>query len=132
MLERVTRFAEKSAWRVSESRRNFLGQLGQGALAVTGVLAGWLAAPSLSQGAVRGPRACSTNANCAANQYCAKPVGQCKAAGVCQPRPQICPDFAMAGYVGCDGKKYPNPCYAARAGVNLASGGTPIASVPLP
>jgi hypothetical protein len=125
MLERVSRIAEESAWRMSESRRRFLGRVGQSALAVTGVLAGWLAAPGLVEG--KGPKACSTNATCGAGQYCAKAVGHCKGAGVCQPRPQICPDFAMAGYVGCDGKSYPNPCYAARAGVNLAKGPAPIA-----
>jgi hypothetical protein len=129
MLEKVTQVAERSAWQVSESRRSFLQHLGQGALAVTGVLAGWLAAPGLVEGAKA--RACTTNANCGGGQYCAKAVGNCKGAGVCQPRPRTCPDFAMAGYVGCDGKSYPNPCYAARAGVNLAKVAAPI-GIPIP
>jgi hypothetical protein len=120
MLERVTRIAEQSTWRLSESRRSFLGRLGRGALAVTGVVAGWLAAPALAQAKTK---ACTTNANCGAGQYCAKPAGQCKGAGVCQPRPEFCPQIAylFPGILGCDGAYYLNPCYAAQAGINVAS-----------
>jgi hypothetical protein len=43
MFEKIGRLAETAANKVSVSRRGFLGRLGQGALAVTGVLGGLLA-----------------------------------------------------------------------------------------
>jgi hypothetical protein len=43
MFEKIGRLAERAATGVSVSRRGFLGRLGQGALAVTGVLGGLLA-----------------------------------------------------------------------------------------
>jgi hypothetical protein len=45
MFEKIGRLAETAANKVSVSRRGFLGQLGQGALAMTGVLGGLLAIP---------------------------------------------------------------------------------------
>ena len=45
MFEKVGRVAETAATKVSLSRRCFLGRLGQGALAVTGVVGGLLAIP---------------------------------------------------------------------------------------
>jgi len=122
MLERVTRIAERSASRLSESRRDFFGRLGQGALAVTSVLAGWLAVPGLLQGAAL--RACTTNGHCGRGQYCAKATGDCNGRGTCQPRPQICPQyFLFGGLLGCDGKIYGNSCFAASVGVNIAGPG---------
>ena len=43
MFEKIGRLAETAANKVSLSRRGFLGRLGQGALAMTGVLGGLLA-----------------------------------------------------------------------------------------
>jgi hypothetical protein len=43
MFEKIGRLAETAANQVSVSRRGFLGRLGQGALAMTGVLGGLLA-----------------------------------------------------------------------------------------
>ena len=43
MFEKIGRLAETAANKVSVSRRGFLGRLGQGALAMTGVLGGLLA-----------------------------------------------------------------------------------------
>ena len=43
MFEKIGRLAESAANKVSVSRRGFLGRLGQGALAMTGVLGGLLA-----------------------------------------------------------------------------------------
>jgi hypothetical protein len=45
MFEKIGRLAETAATKVSVSRRGFLGRLGQGALAMTGVLGGLLAIP---------------------------------------------------------------------------------------
>jgi hypothetical protein len=45
MFEKIGRLAETAANNLSVSRRGFLGRLGQGALAVTGVLGGLLALP---------------------------------------------------------------------------------------
>jgi hypothetical protein len=45
MFEKIGRLAEAAATNVSVSRRGFLGRLGQGALAMTGVLGGLLAIP---------------------------------------------------------------------------------------
>jgi hypothetical protein len=45
MFEKIGRLAETAATKVSLSRRGFLGRLGQGALAVTGVVGGLLALP---------------------------------------------------------------------------------------
>jgi hypothetical protein len=45
MFEKIGRLAETAANKVSLSRRGFLGRLGRGALAVTGVVGGLLALP---------------------------------------------------------------------------------------
>jgi hypothetical protein len=51
MFEKIGRLAETAANKVSVSRRGFLGRLGQGALAVTGVLGGMLAIPTAARAA---------------------------------------------------------------------------------
>jgi hypothetical protein len=51
MFKKIGRLAEKAANKVSLSRRRFLGRLGQGALAVTGVLSGLLAIPTAARAA---------------------------------------------------------------------------------
>jgi hypothetical protein len=38
MFEKISRAAERAATGVGQSRRGFLGSLGQGALALTGIL----------------------------------------------------------------------------------------------
>jgi hypothetical protein len=40
--------------------------------------------------------------------------------GVCQPRPDVCYD-TYAPVCGCDGKMYPNVCWANMAGVDVGS-----------
>jgi hypothetical protein len=45
MFEKVGRLAEAAATHVGVSRRGFLGRVGQGALALTGVLGGLFALP---------------------------------------------------------------------------------------
>jgi hypothetical protein len=65
-------------------------------------------------------------AGCAGGEYCDFSIAaQCGAAdqtGTCTAIPQICNDLASP-VCGCDGKTYPNSCYAARAGFSIASQG---------
>jgi hypothetical protein len=51
MFEEIGRLAEAAATKVSLSRRGFLGRLGQGALAMTGVLGGLLASRTYAHAA---------------------------------------------------------------------------------
>jgi hypothetical protein len=51
MFEKIGRLAETAANKVNVSRRGFLGRLGQGALAMTGVLGGLLAIPTAARAA---------------------------------------------------------------------------------
>ena len=53
MFEKITSVAEKLATSVSESRRGFLGRLGQIALGAAGAVGGLLALPKDAQAAVR-------------------------------------------------------------------------------
>jgi hypothetical protein len=66
------------------------------------------------------PAACSDNAVCGPEGYCAKGCGE--ASGFCQPLPNACPDI-FAPVCGCDGQDYPNVCDALTRGVNVRSDG---------
>ena len=58
---------------------------------------------------------------CSSGQFCSTPLGQCAGPGTCAPiltTPGPCNDVVVCG---CDGKQYPTPCDAERAGVSVAS-----------
>ncbi len=74
-----------------------------------------------SQGACIVEKECRTNADCGDTDYCVFDNG-CRGPGVCQARPRLC-TRELNPVCGCDGRTYPNPCEAARAGVNVANRG---------
>ena len=74
-----------------------------------------------------GPKVCGTirGLTCGKGEYCDLGQGQCTvadAAGTCRPRPFAC-THVYAPVCGCNGVTYSNACFAASAGVNVASQG---------
>jgi len=61
---------------------------------------------------------CTSNANCASNQYCQKTSCSASSVGTCVDRPQICLAVWMP-VCGCNGQTYSNICYANFAGINI-------------
>lgn len=62
---------------------------------------------------------CKDNANCPEKLYCAKQAGDCGGLGICDTRPEICPDL-FKPVCGCDGVTYGNACEAAASGASVA------------
>src|SRR5947208_16569035 len=80
----------------------------------------WLqAAPAAPDKPAKG---CTANGQCPKKGYCAKPAGDCKGKGECKARPDVCPEIYKP-VCGCNHKTYSNECFAAAAGVNVASDG---------
>jgi hypothetical protein len=67
---------------------------------------------------------CSDNEDCEATEFCEFPDGQCGlgSPGSCTIRPEVCNAIYMP-VCGCDGQTHSNACYAAGAGVDVASQG---------
>ncbi len=63
---------------------------------------------------------CTSNRDCEAGTYCA--TGSCGGSGSCETQPAVCPAL-LTPVCGCDGTTYQNACYAAMAGVSVASPG---------
>ncbi len=65
---------------------------------------------------------CTSNADCAAGEFCGFEAGLCGGDGTCAARPDAC--IALYDPVcGCDGQTYGNACNAASAGVAVATDG---------
>lgn len=65
---------------------------------------------------------CRRNSDCRSGHYCQKESGDCDGFGLCEQQPTLCPHI-LEPVCGCDGRTYPNRCFAAAAGVNVEHGG---------
>ena len=66
---------------------------------------------------------CTDNSSCESDQYCEKSIGDCSGNGECVINNIFCPEIWQP-VCGCNGLTYANECYAAQAGVNIASLGS--------
>lgn len=78
--------------------------------------------PGLGCLAVECAESCTSNADCAATEYCAVSQGSCGGEGTCVPRATVCPAVIRES-CGCDGVTYTSPCDASASGVNVRSDG---------
>jgi hypothetical protein len=63
---------------------------------------------------------CSSNADCEATEYCETADGDCGSVGECLTMPAVC-TTEDTPICGCDLTTYDNACFAAKAGVSVAS-----------
>lgn len=86
------------------------------------------APPRRGIGEAAAARGCKANADCAADEFCARLFGRCEEKGICEARPKA-EDCRERGHIhvkpvcGCDGKSYDNACLAAVEAVNVKSEG---------
>lgn len=117
MLERASKLAEQVCSHLPVSRRGFLGRIGKRTVGAALAVGTFLVLPSSACSGDSGP--CSDNGDCRDGEYCQKAVGDCDGVGVCAEIPIFCLDDYVP-VCGCDGAVYPNACYAAAFGVNVA------------
>jgi len=60
---------------------------------------------------------CSSNADCATNEFCEVPPGQCGGTGHCVETPSLCSAIYIP-VCGCDQFTYSNDCYRAMAQIS--------------
>jgi hypothetical protein len=65
---------------------------------------------------------CDTSADCPPGAWCQKPDGNCGSPGRCWMYPEYCIEV-YDPVCGCNAEAYPNSCYAAMAGMSVASFG---------
>lgn len=65
---------------------------------------------------------CTSNDDCAATEYCARPDDACAGPGTCAPRPTDCPPVVRES-CGCDGVTYASPCDANASGAEVLHDG---------
>ncbi len=68
------------------------------------------------------PSGCGSNDQCAADEFCERPPGDCNTKGSCQERPSSC-NGGVFPVCGCNGVTYDSACEARMNGVNIAAPG---------
>ena len=67
-------------------------------------------------------RPCTSNGECAPDEFCRREIGRCDEPGACERVPDLCA-FVEDPVCGCDGLTYGNECFAAAKGVSVARKG---------
>jgi hypothetical protein len=114
--------------RASQQRSRAEGTARASAIAVLAALLFGCAADDAGRSGGPATEPCD-GVTCAADQYCAYPLGDCGKGGVvpgnygvCQLRPTSCDTATPREVCGCDGRAHENACEAARAGMSIGAG----------